>query len=143
MLYRPLFHHVKNQLSTNQHGFIKGKSTATNLLLFTQYVSGALDQRCQVDVIYADFSKAFDMVQHTIVFNKMRRFGISTDIVDLIKSYLSERRNYVEYRGVKSREYLSGTGVPQGSVLGPLLFYCLLMILRIIYHLQHCSTLMT
>lgn len=121
-MHGPIYHHILNQISTAQHGFVKGRSTVTNLCSFTHLVSEALDNRHQVDVVYTDFSKAFDLVPHDLIINKMGSFGLAPSLVRVFESYLSNRRSYVEYRGYKSNEYYTMTGVPQGSVLGPLLF---------------------
>mgnify|MGYP005981135949 FL=1 len=122
LLYKPISFHMVHQLSSKQHGFVKGKSTVTNLCSFTDYASHALDNRLQVDTIYCDFSKAFDAIQHSLLLHKLHVFGLSADLIELVRSYLQGRKNYVEYQGVKSRIYEPPTGVPQGSVLGPLLF---------------------
>lgn len=114
--------HVARQLCDSQHGFIKGRSTATNLCNFTQFVSGALDQRMQVDVIYTDFTKAFDRVHHGTIINKLKYFGLCDNLIILFSSLLTERFQYVEYRGFKSMLYSASSGVTQGSNLGPLMF---------------------
>ena len=97
-------------------------STVTNLVIKTQYISEVLDQRGQVDVIYTDFSKAFDKLDHNILLHKLQHLNISTDFLNLITSYLSDRLQYVQVRGYKSNKFLQSSGVPQGSILGPLFF---------------------
>ena len=118
----PLTRHVQNQIVTNQHGFVSGRSTETNLTCLTQYVSEKLDDNKQVDVIYTDFSKAFDRLDHGILVQKLDKLGLSLALLNLITSYLEDRRQYVEYHGFRSFDVLARSGVPQGSVLGPLLF---------------------
>ncbi|XP_063923008.1 uncharacterized protein LOC135137316 [Zophobas morio] len=71
-----LYSHVSNQLSPSQHGFIKGKSTSTNLCEYIQYISDSLESKKQVDVIYTDLSKAFDVVNHSILLDKLSKFGL-------------------------------------------------------------------
>ena len=92
------------------------------LFCFTQYVSQALDDRAQCDVIYTDFSKAFDQIDHGILLSKLRSSGFSQRLLDLLESYLIGRQQYVLLRGARSRLVSVTSGVPQGSILGPLLF---------------------
>ena len=88
----------------------------------TQYISQYLDIGLQVDVLYTDFSKAFDRLDHGLLLNKLQTFGFSQLLINFIKSYLNNRTQYVEYRGHMSIEINATSGVPQGSILGPLLF---------------------
>lgn len=109
-------------LASAQHGFVPGRSTTTNLTCITQFIADELDRKHQVDVVYTDFSKAFDRLDHTILVKKLESFGFSRSLVTLFKSYLSGRTQFVQYNGFNSSVYAQASGVPQGTVLGPDLF---------------------
>jgi hypothetical protein len=117
-----MYSHVSHKIVPEQHGFIKGRSTVTNLMDFTQFVSKALDKRLQVDVIYTDLTKAFDHVNHCIMLSKLRTFGLCDELIILGKALLIGRAQFVEYGGFKSNTYDTISGVTQGFNLGPLLF---------------------
>lgn len=122
LLHDALYPSVSNLISEHQHGFMKRRSTTSNLLCITQYISEAIDQRKQTDVIYTDFSKAFDRLDHNILLNKLSDIGFSSSLLSFFHSYLSGRKNYVAYSGFRSVDFNATSGVPQGSILGPLLF---------------------
>jgi hypothetical protein len=122
VLYNSSLHYVSHKLSPNQHGFTKCRSTETNLASISQYLSDALDNHSQVDVVYTDLSKAFDRIDHGLLLIKLESFGFSDNLVELIRSYLSDRFMYVGVNGYASKPFKQESGVPQGSVLGPLFF---------------------
>lgn len=97
-------------------------SITTNLLNFSEYSLKALDTGVQVDVIYTDFAKAFDKVNHLTLLSKLNYYGLSNPLVKFFSSYLHNRIQYVSYCGFSSSEFRALSGVPQGSNLGPLLF---------------------
>ena len=83
--------------------------------------------------IFLDLSKAFDTLDHDILIYKLQLYGIRGVVFDLFKNYLQNRRQYVVINGFKSESKLLRCGVPQGSILGPLLFLFILMICAIIH----------
>ena len=122
LLYKLISEHTKHCISNQQHGFVSGRSTVTNLSCFTQYVCEAFNGKQQVDVVYTDLAKAFDRVDHKNLISKLSRYGLSMGLMNLFESYLSHRSQCVTYNGLFSMSYVALSGVPQGSVLGPLLF---------------------
>ena len=121
-MHSHISNHTQNIISGEQHGFIAGRSTVSNLMCKTQFISEAIDQRSQVDVIYTDFSKAFDKIDHNILLRKLESYGFSDALINLFKSYFYNRTQYVQLHGFKSTHIIQASGVPQGSILGPLFF---------------------
>ncbi|CAM4611597.1 unnamed protein product [Caretta caretta] len=105
-----------------QHGFTKGRSCQTKLISFFEKVTHFLDKGNAVDLIYLDFSKAFDTVPHKKLLAKLEKMGINMKIERWIRNWLKGRLQRVILKGELSgwKEFTSG--VPQGSVLGPMLF---------------------
>lgn len=123
ILHKHLYTKIKNGLSIYQHGFYSKRSCMTNLCSFSAYVCDALNNRRQVDVIYTDFRKAFDQIDHHILLQKASdQFGFSNELISVLKSYLIDRRQFVVIEEHRSDLFVPTSGVPQGSNLGPLLF---------------------
>ncbi|XP_072014972.1 uncharacterized protein [Amphiura filiformis] len=109
-------------LSERQHGFVKGKSCLTNLLETLEEVTENLDQGVGVDIIFLDYAKAFDSVPHKRLINKLKAYGFNGKVLNWIEDFLMGRSQTVTVRNATSNQADVLSGVPQGSVLGPLLF---------------------
>lgn len=119
---RVIFDATKNYISSDQHGFMPGRSVTTNMLQFTSKCITSMEKKAQIDVIYTDLKAAFDKIDHKILLCKLTRLGISSQLVTWLKSYLTERNLRVKIDGCTSQPFSNSSGVPQGSNLGPLLF---------------------
>ena len=106
-----------NLLCINQFGFRPGHSTELAALRLVNHLIAQMDI-----YIYIDLSKAFDTLDHPILLSKLKYYGVTGCSYDLLSSYLTGRSQYVEFSGLKSNILPILTGVPQGSVLGLLLF---------------------
>ena len=109
-------------LHDNQFGFRKGHSTDMALTLFNDFIADAIDKKEYAISIFIDLSKAFDTVDHAILISKLYCHGIRGKPLDLIKSYLTNRKQCVVYNEETSLYKTITCGVPQGSILGPTLF---------------------
>lgn len=100
--------------------FMGGRSTVTKPACRTQTISESIDANEQIDVIYNNFSKAFDMLDDQILLSKLRSFGFDNHAVKFFRSYLSERVLFIRKRDFRSVSTQVFSRLPQGSVLGPL-----------------------
>ena len=119
-----IFHNIMNHLNTNnilienQHGIRAGHSSATQLITLILHT---LDQRKQVDILLA-FAKAFNTVPHQQLLKNLQYYGIRNNIFNWISTWLTNQTQHVLLNGVSSTSVRVSSGVPQGTVLSPLMF---------------------
>lgn len=117
-----LSHQASSLLSPFQHGFRKGCSAMTNILQLTTIVNYGFNNGQLTDVIYTDFSKAFDKVNHSLLLSKLSLMGFTNNSLRWLESYLVNRKQSVRFNNTTSKSINVNSGVPQGSHLGPILF---------------------
>ena len=124
VIFQQIYHYfqVQKLFYDSQYGFRSKHSTEYAALEVIDRVMTSMDRNDVPFNIYIDLSKAFDTLDHTILLEKLSYYGINGISLDLMRSYLSNRKQFVEIDNVKSETIITDTGVPQGSVLGPLLF---------------------
>ncbi len=124
ILKKHLEDHLENNnlLGQDQHGFRRGRSTASNLVYFYNHITKKLDTGGPVDVIFLDISKAFDRVPHKKLLERLKSVGVGQNFLAWAKAWLTNRRQRVRVGGEMSTGAAVLSGVPQGSVLGPIFF---------------------
>ena len=127
-----------NLLDPNQHGFRKGRSCLTQLLKHYDSILQNYNSGAETDVLYLDFAKAFDKVDHNMLIAKLQIYGIQGKLLDWIRSFLRDRSQIVTVDGFHSVEKPVVSGIPQGSVLGPVLF--IIYVNDLHYHIQNCKS---
>lgn len=113
---------IQNIIHKNQFGFCKAKSTVSAALNLVENLYGHIEKQNTTACMFLDLMKAFDCVDHSILLRKLSFYGFHSNVVSLIKSYLSDRLQFVKIANCASNKLSLNCGVPQGSILGPILF---------------------
>ena len=111
-----------NLIHKHQYGFRKNHSTEYAALHIVNYLNYELDRNRTPTNVYLDLSKAFDTLSHNILLRKLKHYGVCDSALNLMKSYLEDRKQYVQFDESISEMKAMHKRVPQGSILGPLLF---------------------
>ena len=124
IFYTRLIKHLNSYkiLNESQYGFRQNRSTAMALIDLVDHITSALDENKYTLGVFIDLKKAFDTVDHNILLSKLNCYGIRGLPYQWVKSYLSKRQQFVSYESFHSSKLQVKCGVPQGSILGPLLF---------------------
>lgn len=127
-----------NVIKPSQFGFRHGSSTNHALLSLTDFIKHSIDSGNFSGSVFLDLTKAFDTLNHSILFNKLDSYGITGPPLNFLKSYLFNRQNVVFTGGSYSNTKITNQGVPQGSILGPLLFIIYINDLPDVISSAHC-----
>ena len=122
LLYNQLYSYFYNILSANQCGFRKGNSAQQCLLVMIEKFKESIDKGHQFGALLTDLPKAFDCIDHKLLIAKLYSYGVSLSSINLLSSYLSNRTQRIKINDCFSLRNEIEYGVPQGSILGPLLF---------------------
>ena len=141
-LARQLSDYFSSILSPFLSAYRRGYSCEAVLLRLIEDWRNALDNKCVVDAVSMDLSKAFDMIPHDLLLAKLAAYGVAPVSLPLLHSYLRDRSQPVRIDDVTSDVVVFSKGVPQGSVLGPLLFNIFLMICSILLIVLICPTML-
>jgi hypothetical protein len=118
-IYNRLVDHVWKLISDCQHGFVRGKSCTSELLSVLDRIGKNLDMGLQTDILYLGIAKAFDTIDHKLLPDKLHQFRITDKTLNWFTSYLTGRQQRVLVHGATSDSLTVTSGIPQGSILGP------------------------
>ena len=121
-VFDQLHNHIKGKLYSCQSGFRPGYSTETSLLNITDNWFDAIDKGNVIGLVMLDLKKAFDTVHHDTLIDKLKLYDLDDKCIAWFKDYLSNRSHSVSVNGISSEQADCVCGIPQGSILGPLLF---------------------
>ncbi|XP_059053386.1 uncharacterized protein LOC131847755 [Achroia grisella] len=113
-IHRAIFYQLRPQLSEAQHRFLPGRSTMSNLVNYMAQLIPAVDEGRQVDTIYFDVRKAFNVVDNDILLKKLANMGCTPHLLQFFSSYMRDRYQYVDYTGFTSEPYSVRSGVVKG-----------------------------
>lgn len=122
IMFNRLHAHVKGHISEFQHGFVPGKSVQSNLLEYLNFIVQSISDGGQIDTVFTDFSKAFDRVSHNLLLQDLELVGVKGTSKRWFHTYLTGRTQFITIGSTKSKGVKPTSGIPQGSILGPLLF---------------------
>lgn len=128
LLTKKILQHISPIVPPSQHGFIRSRSTTTNLMSAAEFIQQNIYSGNQVDAIYFDLSKAFDRVDHYIIAKKLSRIGMPFTLLRAIMTFITNRTSHIRIEKTTSKfSFKTTSAVPQGSCCGPILFmiYCL------------------
>ena len=117
-----LYRHLEPIFHQAQYGFRKGRSCVDQLLVYLEAIYKSIDSKKNIDIIYTDYEKAFDNVDHGILLTKLFNLGVRGKVIKLLQSYLIGRTQRVRINGHFSESVNVTSGVPQGSLLASLFF---------------------